>query len=145
MGLALIALACTAMGAREASRRERWWQAATWHPAAIDPKFGWVQSPGAAIPADSAARLQLEAYAQDIVGTFADNDRVLAWDVWNEFDNLSPAYAGTPCKVAQAQAILIDVFRWPQAITPPCRPSQSSDHPRYSPVRRRSSCGLGLS
>lgn len=222
MGLALIALACTAMGAREASARERWtsaqanawyakqpwlvganyvpanainqlemWQAATWDPAAIDREFGWaqamgmntmrvflhdklwqqdpkgfktrinaflaiakrhgirpmlvffdscwdpdpkvgaqhppipgvhnsgwVQSPGAAILADPAARPQLKAYVQDIVGTFAKDDRILAWDVWNEPDNLAPAYAPTPGKVAQVQAMLGDVFRWAQAMNP---------------------------
>jgi hypothetical protein len=45
---------------------------------------GWVQGPGKAALEDSAQYPRLEAYVRDIVGTFGQDTRVLAWDVWNE-------------------------------------------------------------
>lgn len=48
---------------------------------------GWVQSPGAGELADSLNYARLEAYVRGVVGTFANDPRVLAWDLWNEPDN----------------------------------------------------------
>jgi len=45
---------------------------------------GWVQSPGAKALADPSQYPRLKAYVQGVVGAFAKDDRVLAWDVWNE-------------------------------------------------------------
>src|SRR5437660_7749349 len=45
---------------------------------------GWVQSPGAVALADPNQYPRLKAYVQGIVGAFAKDDRILAWDVWNE-------------------------------------------------------------
>src|SRR5437762_3328062 len=48
---------------------------------------GWVQSPGAAALADAGQQPRLKAYVQGVVAAFAKDDRVLAWDLWNEPDN----------------------------------------------------------
>lgn len=48
---------------------------------------GWVQSPSAAMLADPAARRHLQDYVEGVVGGFAGDRRILAWDVWNEPDN----------------------------------------------------------
>src|SRR2546421_8465494 len=48
---------------------------------------GWVQSPGAKALQDPAQYPRLEAYVKGIVGAFAKDDRVLAWDLWNEPGN----------------------------------------------------------
>lgn len=48
---------------------------------------GWVQAPGAAALADPGQQPRLKAYVQGVVGAFAKDDRILAWDVWNEPDN----------------------------------------------------------
>ena len=48
---------------------------------------GWVQSPGAKGLMDPAYEPKLEAYVKGVVGAFANDKRVLAWDVWNEPDN----------------------------------------------------------
>src|SRR5580692_6278533 len=45
---------------------------------------GWVQSPGAMALADSNQYPRLKAYVTGVVGAFAGDDRILAWDVWNE-------------------------------------------------------------
>jgi len=48
---------------------------------------GWVQSPGTSALEDPAQYPRLEAYVRDIVSTFANDNRILAWDIWNEPDN----------------------------------------------------------
>jgi hypothetical protein len=79
---------------------------------------GWVQSPGADLLGNPSARPRLEAYVRDVVGAFAQDERILAWDVWNEPDNAAPAYAPTPDKLTKVQALLGDVFRWARAMDP---------------------------
>src|SRR5262249_45947217 len=54
-----------------------------------DPRPGihnsrWVQSPGAAALKDSSQYPRLEMYVKGVVGAFANDSRILAWDVWNE-------------------------------------------------------------
>ena len=48
---------------------------------------GWAQSPGAKALQDPAQYPRLEAYVKGVVGAFAKDERVLAWDIWNEPDN----------------------------------------------------------
>jgi hypothetical protein len=50
---------------------------------------GWVQSPGAKALTDVEHMGRVLAYAQEIVQAFANDDRILAWDVWNEPDNMN--------------------------------------------------------
>ena len=48
---------------------------------------GWMQSPGADALQDPAQYPRLETYVKGVVGAFANDKRILAWDVWNEPDN----------------------------------------------------------
>ena len=48
---------------------------------------GWVQAPGRAILTDPRQYPRLRAYVEGVVGVFANDFRILAWDVWNEPDN----------------------------------------------------------
>jgi len=76
---------------------------------------GWVQSPGAAALADERQYPRLKAYVQGVVGAFAKDDRVLAWDVWNEpgADNLgSYPRQELKGKAARVTALLPQVFAW---------------------------------
>ncbi len=53
----------------------------------------WVQSPGVAILSDTSKHDSLRPYVTAVVGRFARDRRVLAWDVMNEPDNINrPAY-----------------------------------------------------
>jgi hypothetical protein len=83
---------------------------------------GWVQAPGAAILDDPRQYGRLEAYVKDIVGTFAKDDRVRAWDVWNEPDNFlggSGDYPGEPKdKLQRVTALLPQVFAWARSEHP---------------------------
>ena len=65
-----------------------------WHPV---PKLGtqpepipyihnsgWVQSPGAKILYDTLSHNKLKSYVKGVVGKFANDSRILAWDLYNE-------------------------------------------------------------
>lgn len=79
----------------------------------------WVQGPGAEALADPGSAARLREYVTDIVSTFAQDDRVLAWDVWNEPDNVAAVYAPAPRdKIDRVAALLPDVFEWARAAEP---------------------------
>jgi hypothetical protein len=48
---------------------------------------GWVQSPSRTTLQNPSEYPRLEAYVKGVVGAFARDQRVLAWDMWNEPDN----------------------------------------------------------
>ena len=48
---------------------------------------GWVQSPNRATLQNESEYPRLKAYVKGVVGAFARDQRVLAWDIWNEPDN----------------------------------------------------------
>lgn len=66
----------------------------------------WVQSPGMAALADPAARPRLEAFVAGVVGAFATDHRILAWDVWNEPDN-GPEVAKRDIATLKAKSELV--------------------------------------
>ena len=47
----------------------------------------WIQSPGVAAADDPGERPRLRAYVRDVVRAFGRDERVLAWDVYNEVTN----------------------------------------------------------
>jgi hypothetical protein len=82
---------------------------------------GWVQSPGADALKDPAQYGRLEAYVKGVVGAFANDDRVLAWDIWNEPDNPNrSSYANVelPNKVSYVETLLPKAFEWARAAKP---------------------------
>jgi hypothetical protein len=82
---------------------------------------GWVQSPGRAALADPAQYPRLEGYVKGVIGAFANDPRVLAWDLWNEPDNGNePSYAaGEPTtKQALVAKLLPEVFEWARSASP---------------------------
>ncbi|HEX9221006.1 MAG TPA: hypothetical protein VF858_11020, partial [Gemmatimonadaceae bacterium] len=82
---------------------------------------GWVQSPGVAVLSDTARFEQLRGYVQGVVGRFAKDRRVVAWDVFNEPDNTNrPAYvAYEPLdKGARSFILLRKAFAWAREMNP---------------------------
>jgi Cellulase (glycosyl hydrolase family 5) len=76
---------------------------------------GWVQSPGAAALKDKNQWPRLEAYVKGVVGAFANDRRVLGWDVWNEPSNTNQvAYGGDEPsnKKDLVRDLLPKVFAW---------------------------------
>jgi hypothetical protein len=83
----------------------------------------WVQSPGANALADPKQRVRVLEYVSNVILAFAEDDRVLAWDVWNEPDNTNDNSYGKsepPNKKALVLDLLPEVFRYARA----GRPSQ---------------------
>jgi hypothetical protein len=81
----------------------------------------WVQSPGAAALEDPAQYARLEAYVRGIVGHFANDKRILAWDVWNEPDNTNDDAYGKfepKNKKALVLKLLPQVFAWARSEHP---------------------------
>ena len=79
---------------------------------------GWVQSPGAAALKDPSEYPRLEAYVKGVVGAFANDTRILGWDVWNEPDNTNDgSYASSEPrnKVELVLELLPKVFEWARA------------------------------
>ncbi|MFB3825988.1 MAG: cellulase family glycosylhydrolase [Bryobacteraceae bacterium] len=82
---------------------------------------GWVQGPGAKALADPSQWPRLESYVRGVVGAFANDARVVAWDVWNEPDNLNGSSYGKlepKDKVARVETLLPRVFAWARAAHP---------------------------
>ncbi len=82
---------------------------------------GWVQSPGVQRLLDSTWESHLRAYVQGVVGAFATDRRVLAWDLWNEPDNgpESEVVAGIrQAKIDRILLLLPRVFAWARAMKP---------------------------
>jgi Cellulase (glycosyl hydrolase family 5) len=76
---------------------------------------GWVQSPGADALQDAAQLPRFETYVRGVVGKFANDKRILAWDVWNEPDNTNGSSYGKQepkNKVDLVNAMLPKVFAW---------------------------------
>jgi hypothetical protein len=79
---------------------------------------GWVQGPGAKALQDPAEQPRLEAYVKGVVGAFARDECVLAWDIWNEPDNVNPGSYDRlepKNKVDLVLALLPKAFAWARA------------------------------
>ena len=80
---------------------------------------GWVQSPGKRELMDAAYEPKLRAYVEGIVGAFAQDDRILGWDVWNEPDNGGgDVSADVPAKVQRVNELLPKAFGWARSAHP---------------------------
>ncbi len=82
---------------------------------------GWVQAPGNDILRDPAQYPRLEKYVKGVVGAFANDDRVLAWDIWNEPDNGNDSSYGKTeghSKEELVRALLPQAFAWARSAHP---------------------------
>ena len=82
---------------------------------------GWVQGPGAKALADPGEYPRLEAYVKGVVGAFARDSRVLAWDIWNEPENpngSSYSKVEPSNKTALVEGLLPKAFAWARAAKP---------------------------
>src|ERR1700687_3482636 len=82
---------------------------------------GWVQSPGAIALAAASQYPRLQAYGRGLVGAFGKDDRILAWDIWNEpaADNLgSYPKQELKDKTARVTALLPQAFAWAREANP---------------------------
>jgi hypothetical protein len=81
----------------------------------------WVQSPGAKALIDRAQEPRLRAYVEGVVGALAKDQRVLAWDVWNEPSNTNNGSYNKlepHDKQKRVLALLPKVFEWARSAHP---------------------------
>jgi hypothetical protein len=71
---------------------------------------GWLQSPGKAVVNDPAQWGRLERYVKDILSTFAEDPRILFWDLYNE--------PGNKGQKARSLPLLKETFKWARAVNP---------------------------
>ena len=91
-----------------------------------DPKphvhnSGWLQSPGKEALTDSTQYPRLERYVKGVIGHFANDERILGWDVWNEPDNTNDrAYGKVELenKVDYVLPLLKKSFVWARSVNP---------------------------
>jgi hypothetical protein len=82
---------------------------------------GWMQSPGRKALQNPAEYPRLQAYVKGVVGAFARDQRVLAWDIWNEPDNENPGSYNElepKNKVELVLALLPQAFAWARETQP---------------------------
>lgn len=82
---------------------------------------GWVESPGIKALEDPAQYPRLEAYVKGVIGAFANDPRVLAWDIWNEPDNLNGSSYGKE-EPKNAKQLVLELlpkaFAWARSVHP---------------------------
>ncbi len=72
---------------------------------------GWVQDPSVSLRKDTTALYpKMEKYVKDILTTFANDDRILLWDLWNEPGNSQHGVSTLP--------MLKKVFEWAREVNP---------------------------
>ncbi len=83
---------------------------------------GWVQAPGAEILGDSLRHDELENYIKGVVRHFKDDERVVAWDLYNEPDNVANQPGRSELEVKDKHiyslALLKKVVQWTREINP---------------------------
>ncbi|EAR01578.1 cellulase family glycosylhydrolase [Maribacter sp. HTCC2170] len=103
-----------------------------WHPVPKlgkqpDPtphvhNSGWVQAPGAEILGDPSRHDELKGYIKGVTSHFANDDRVLIWDVYNEPDNSAHQSGRRELEVKNKQKyslqLLRKVIKWTREVNP---------------------------
>ena len=92
-------------------------------PLPFTHNSGWVQSPGIEILKDPTKGPHLQAYVQGVVRRFANDKRVVTWDIWNEPDNFDGGAAKRPDleprnKPELVNRLLPQAFAWARAAGP---------------------------
>jgi len=73
----------------------------------------WVQSPGVIALLDQTQWPRLQTYIKDVIGTYANDARVLGWDLWNE-----PGNTFNATQNAALEQLLPQVFDWARSVDP---------------------------
>lgn len=80
---------------------------------------GWAQSPAVSYLMDERQWTRLEAYVKSVLRRHGGDDRILAWDLYNE-----PCHAGfdgIPEKASSCKKLVSEVFEWAREAAP-CQP-----------------------
>ena len=106
-----------------------------WHPVPKlgkqpDPlpfihNSGWVQAPGSAILGDSLRHQETKNYIKGVISHFADDKRVVGWDLYNEPGNGTPFDPRYPDRGPEVKdkdiytlSLLKKSFKWAREVNP---------------------------
>ena len=106
-----------------------------WHPAPKlgkqpDPlpfihNSGWVQAPGSAILGDSLRHQETKNYIKGVISHFAEDKRVVGWDLYNEPGNGTPFDPRYPDRGPEVKdkdiytlSLLKKSFKWAREVNP---------------------------
>ena len=80
----------------------------------------WLQGPGATVLADRTRWSALRPYVEGVLGRFANDERVVVWDLFNEPDSPNPAYAqrDPAHKARLVGQLLEEVWDWAGDVDP---------------------------
>ena len=70
----------------------------------------WVACPGLDVVDDLSQFADYESYLKDIVSTYKDDDRIIAWDLYNE-----PGNTGVGMR---SKGLLLNAFKWAREVNP---------------------------
>jgi hypothetical protein len=92
-------------------------------PIPFTHNSGWVQSPGVEVLKRPEKQSYLKEYVTQLLTRFANDKRVVGWDVWNEPDNWDGGAKARPGleptnKIELVEALLPQVFAWARAANP---------------------------
>ncbi len=86
---------------------------------------GWVQAPGSAILGDSSRHKEVKNYIKGVMSHFANDNRVVGWDLYNEPDNFGPPDPRYPDRGPEVKekhiyslSLLKKVFHWAREVNP---------------------------
>jgi len=83
---------------------------------------GWVQAPGAEILGDTIRHIEVKNYVKGVLSHFANDERVLLWDVYNEPDNVAGQPGRKELEVKNKQEyslkLLKKVIQWSREVNP---------------------------
>jgi hypothetical protein len=88
---------------------------------------GWVRSPGRPVHDDAAYFGYLESYVKDVLTHFANDNRILLWDLYNEPGNSDYNETSLP--------LLHAVFDWAWRVRP-SQPLTAGQWNEYEPVNK---------
>lgn len=92
-------------------------------PIPFTHNSGWVQNPGIEVLKNPSAYPHVKEYVIGFVSHYANDKRVVVWDVWNEPDNFDGGKDGRPGlepknKPELVNAMLPQVFQWVREAKP---------------------------
>lgn len=90
-------------------------------PAPHVHNAGWVQSPGKEALLDSTQYPRFQSYVHGVIGRFANDSRILGWDIWNEPENPNKSAYGDveiPEKERVVLPLLKDAFEAARSVNP---------------------------
>ncbi len=109
-------------------------------PIPLSHNSGWIKSPGTRAADDLSQRPRLERYVKGVMTRFADDRRIVAWDLYNEPGNGDAGDDRTDSGLRENASLplLLDIFKWAREVSPsqPCTAGVWNDADSFKELNR---------